>query len=220
VPDLRLAPAPSEAALPAGAAGAGASELTAMDDEALMQLSIAGHTRAFGVLVRRHEQRVRRFIGRMTGAAEADDLAQETFLSLWKARRRYRESGRLTVLLFRIARHKALSHLRWRRVRTVFALGVSEGRADDPLARSGPDDPLAAVLRRENDATTNALLQGIPLPLRETLALRYGEDLDYATIAAITGVAEASARSRAHRGLALLKQQLASRAEPAPREPT
>jgi RNA polymerase sigma factor (sigma-70 family) len=207
--DLHLVPERDPAA--AGSAASGTGPLGDMEDDALMQLSVAGHTQAFAVLVRRHEQRVRRFIARMTGAAEADDLAQETFLSLWKTRKRYRASGRLTVLLFRIARHKALSHLRWRKVRAVFAMGVAEGRADDPFVRAGPDDPLAAALRKENDATTNALLQHIPLPLRETLALRYGEELDYATIADITGVAEASARSRAHRGLALLRQQLAAR---------
>jgi RNA polymerase sigma-70 factor (ECF subfamily) len=184
-----------------------------LDDDALMLLAAGDHRDAFTVLMERHERNVRRYLSRVVDDAHALDLAQETFLRLWKVRARYRSEGRFTVLLYRIARNLAFSHLRWRKLRQLIDIGaLDEGVTDvvdaKPL-RAVVDDGLALLLRREQSAVLNATLQGLKPALREVLVLRHAEGLDYATIAAIVGISEENARARAHRGAAWLRTELA-----------
>jgi len=176
-----------------------------MEDDVLMERAGLGDTRAFEVLVRRHQTAVKRFLGRMVDAAEAGDLTQETFVALWNVRHRYEPNGRFTVVLFKTARHKALSHLRWARVRSVFAL---KEVARAPLPHGESTHALEQVLRNERDAHLHARVRTLPVEMREVLLLRFGEELDYPAMEQITGVPQGTLRSRAHRALALLAAQM------------
>ena len=189
--------------------------LDTVEDGALMVLTGRGDARAFAVLVERHEPRVRRYLSRMVGNEEARDLSQETFVSLWQRRERYREEGRFTVLLYRIARSKALSHLRWRKVRRLFAeRASSEEPAFNAWRRPLSPDALDELLEEERDESLCRLLQGLPLVLREAVVLHHAEGLDYATIGEITGVPLGTLRARAHRGLLVVRERLARRESP------
>lgn len=169
-----------------------------------MEAAAGGGTAAFHGLVTRHEGRVLRYLERLVGPAEAPDLCQETFLSLWKMRGTYRGQGRLTVLLFRIARSKAMSHLRWRKVRHLFA-ARSEQEVSEVDVHS---QALRHLMNKEQQAALFKGMMSLPVDMREVVTLRFGEELDYATISAITGTPEGTLRSRAHRGLAMLNQRL------------
>jgi RNA polymerase sigma-70 factor (ECF subfamily) len=189
---LRIVPSPS-----------GEPVLQDLDDDALMLLAVGDHRAAFTMLITRHEQPVRRYLARMVGD-EASDLAQEVFLRVWMARARYRREGRFTVFLYRVARNLAFSHLRWRKLRTFV-----DGTSPPPREASTEEVGLARLLRREEGAALNLVLQDLKPTLREVLVLRHAEGLDYETISAIVGISEENARARAHRGLAWLRQRLA-----------
>jgi RNA polymerase sigma-70 factor (ECF subfamily) len=176
------------------------SAMDALSDDDLFALAVRGDERAFTHIVRRHEARLRRFLSRYVGS-EADDLAQDVLATVWRTRARYQDQGRFTVFLYRCARNRALSHLRWRKVRRVFA------------ERRPPDEPerprgLEKVLAAERDAGLARVVAGLPANYKDVVVLRYAEGLDYETISAITGVGVSTLRSRAHRGLAMLRERV------------
>ena len=123
--------------LPAAAGGrTGGQRLTTTaigeaDDEILAGLIAAGDQRAFGEIVRRHGGRLRalalRFAG---GAADADDIVQETFLSFWRMAGRWQPGGApLGAYLTRIAINRAIDGDRRRRVRRFFGLEAADAVA-------------------------------------------------------------------------------------------
>jgi RNA polymerase sigma-70 factor (ECF subfamily) len=184
--------------------------LNQQDDAALMLLVATGQTDAFAVLVARHEPALGRFLSRMVGVAEADDLCQESFVELWRRRTEYQELGKFRPLLYRIARNKALSHLRWRAVRLRHARQRLVADADAATERHS-DTGLDRVLRQERDAALTREVLRLPYKQREAVVLHYAESFDFASMAAITGVAEGTLRVRAHRGLARLREAFAAR---------
>jgi RNA polymerase sigma-70 factor, ECF subfamily len=119
-------------------------------DEALVPRIAAGDQRAFSEIVRRHGGRLRALAHRFTGgAAEADDIVQETFVSFWRTAGRWQPGGPpLGAYLTRIAVNRAIDGDRRRRVRRFFGLEDAtdivdpEAAADERLAGK---DALEAV---------------------------------------------------------------------------
>ena len=77
------------------------------DDAALLAAVRDGSARAFNTLIDRHQQAVRMFLRRLTNFADADDIAQETFLAAWTQAGSYRGGGSVRSWLFAIAWRKA-----------------------------------------------------------------------------------------------------------------
>lgn len=119
-------------------------------DEALVERIVAGDERALGEIVRRHGGRLRALaLGFSGGAAEADDIVQETFWSLWRNAKRWRPDGPpLAAYLVRMTMNRAIDASRRRRVRSFFGLEDAAEVADpDPPAdqRLAAGGELAAV---------------------------------------------------------------------------
>jgi RNA polymerase sigma-70 factor (ECF subfamily) len=171
------------------------------DDDALFLRAAEGDEPAFARLVGRHEDRLVRYLARFVGASDADDLAQDVFIDVWKARHRYRPEGRFVVFLLRCARNRAVQRLRWRAVRDAFA-------------RNSPRDDVTLPHEAMRDRALVQALQLLPQPLREAVVLRHACDLDYGEIAAITGVVEGTLRARVSRGLVLLRDHLEPQGAP------
>jgi RNA polymerase sigma-70 factor (ECF subfamily) len=182
-------------------------EVERLDDTSLMSLVSSGNVQAFETLVTRHEANMRRYLQRMVGDENAADLCQETFVQIWQRRENYRESGKFKVMLYTIARRKALSHLRWRRVRSVFQAAETAREKDQPTVREAGD--LEQLLQIERNQQLNCQLQKLPKKLREAVVLHYAEGLDYQAISDVTGEPLGTLRARAHRGLAQLRERLA-----------
>ena len=84
-----------------------------MEDDALMQAVGVGDNQAFGALVKKYQGEVTRVAGRLLRDREsARDVAQETFLRVWRARLQYRMDGKFRLYLLRIAHNVCLDHLR------------------------------------------------------------------------------------------------------------
>lgn len=79
------------------------------DERELGARAAAGDAAAFAALVRLHEARVRRFLSRLTRGRDADDLAQETFITAWRMRGSWRQEGSYGAWLMRIAWTRFLS---------------------------------------------------------------------------------------------------------------
>lgn len=80
------------------------------DDHALARAAAEGDVDAFTVLVQRYERAVRSFASRLWPSAQADDIAQETFIRAWRSARSYAGSGTYRAWLFRITWRVYLTH--------------------------------------------------------------------------------------------------------------
>ena len=159
----------------------------------------AGDTAAFAALVRRHQDRVFGFILRMLDARdEAMELTQDVFVKAWQALPGWRPEARFSTWLLQIARNAALDQLRRRRVVQVAPLDDGMDVAD---TAPGPE---ARYASRQRQALLENALQQIAAEHREILLLREIEDLSYAELAAVLGIAEGTVKSRLARARAAL----------------
>jgi len=155
-----------------------------------------GSQEAFRQLVARHQQAVRSFLRRfLNNAADADDLAQETFLAAWSRLWRYRGAASFRSWLCAIAWNKALSfsRSRGRERRRVEGLGP-------PTAASGGCTDARLDLERA--------LRGLPADQRAAVALCLGGEFSHAEAAEVLGLPLGTIKSHVQRGRAKLLQAL------------
>ena len=196
-------------AIPFDAPVPGAAALDS--DAALMARVQAGDHGAFEPLVRRYEKRLfGYFLNLVEDPATAADLAQETFVRVYRAVPRYRESGRFESWLFRIAANLVRSRRRRPDQRAAHVSLEETPAAERELAaRGGERRPDDAAWRAElRDALQKALPQ-LPLVFREAVVLRDVQGWSYREIAEMLGVEEGTVKSRAHRGRQRLRELLA-----------
>ena len=171
-------------------------------DAELMARVREGDRDAFADLVDRHKDAVVSYLARLTGDRDrAEDLAQETFLRLFRSARDYSEQGYLRAYLFRIATNLVRSEeRRERRLRLLMPFFPREEHAE-PAAPGG-------LLRRELHREMAAAMAKLPLRYRVPLVLHEIEGWSYVDIAREIGCREGTVKSRVHRGRQQLKQKL------------
>ncbi len=158
-----------------------------------------GDPAAFEELVRRWQQPMARFLFRLTGdAALTADLCQEVFLRVLAARERYRDNGRFSAWLYRIALNVARDAGRRRRFPTT-----------DQTDRADPAAPAEEVCQKRELAVLVArAVAELPETLRIVLNLRCDEGLGFEEIARMTGVPASTLKSRFAVALARLRVRL------------
>jgi RNA polymerase sigma-70 factor (ECF subfamily) len=182
--------------------GANQAVPPANDDTPLVLRAIERDQEAFGELYDRHVVRVYRHLYYMVGnAAEAEDLAAQTFLKAWEAVPRYQVRGAPFVSwLLRIAHNLGVSHLRARRETAQ----VHEGIVDDKPRR----DPEWACEQAADEELVRQAILGLREEQRQVIVLRFIEDLDYREVAEIIGKSVAAIRVIQHRALNALRRQM------------
>ncbi len=170
-----------------------------VEDDRLMAQFCIGHEAAFDEIYRRHATSVHSFLRRMVGQPDlADDLLQNTFFSVVRARGRYLPGTSLRSWIFTIAANTARDARRRARVRAdlVRAHGVDEGSVD-PIH---PDPPAARALQQA--------LADLPDDQREAVLLHKMQGLGFAEVAEVLGISVGAAKVRAHRGYEKLRARL------------
>jgi len=169
----------------------------------------AGDDDAFEQLVRRHEKRVFRLLLRMMGSREeAEDVAQETFISLYRHGKRFRSEARFSTFVYRVAANAALNRRRTLgRGRTrIEKLAVRQAAGDDLPQQ--PRDPEDSTLGHELTRHVRDALGTLSPALRMPVVLYDIEGLSYGEIAKVLGVAEGTVKSRIHRARQALREEL------------
>jgi len=168
-----------------------------------------GDTQAFGVLVRRHEKRVYRLLVRMLGSREeAEDAAQEAFLSLHRHGHRFRREARFSTFVYRVAVNAALNRRRTLgRVRARERELVQRQAAGDNLP-SAPRDPEGAASGAQIQVRVQEALLELPPDLRMAVILFDIEGQSYRDIADVLGIPEGTVKSRIHRARNALRELL------------
>ena len=204
-----MADATLNPAIPFTGSGPGAAALDS--DAALMARVQAGDLDAFEPLVQRYERRLfGYFLNLVEDPSAAADLAQETFVRVYRAAPRYRESGKFESWLFRIASNLVRSRQRRPDQRTPH-LSLEETPAGArEIAATGPEGrPDEATWRAEVRDALQKALPRLPFVFREAVLLRDVEGRSYREIAEMLGVEEGTVKSRAHRGRKHLRELLA-----------
>lgn len=182
--------------------------MTEATDEELMQRYRDGDVRAFEILYTRHKGPVYRYLLRQCGvAALAEELFQDVWMKLIKARERYEVRAKFTTWLYTLAHHRVIDHYRRQ------AAGVPISYDDDPdeplieqVADSELRQPDNEFERRRQAQQLLALLAQLPEAQREAFLLREESGLSLEEIAAVTGVNAETAKSRLRYALAKLRQ--------------
>lgn len=172
-----------------------------LSDEVLAAQASAGDRRAFGDLVRRHQDGVFRFVFRMVGSRDqAMDLTQDSFLKAWQALPGWRPEARFRTWLLQIARNASLDVLRRRSLADFVPI-------DEAFELPGPGPtPESQAAAKQDLRLLDAALRRLQADHREVLLLRELEGLSYEEIAAVLDVAEGTVKSRLGRARAALLQ--------------
>ena len=174
------------------------------DDPTLLVRLRAGEARAFEELVTAYQHRVFGVALRMLGSrAEAEDIAQETFLRAHRALGEFRGEARLGTWLYAIASRLCLNRLASGERRYV------RGN-EDALLRfpAEGDDAVAALERAELAAALHDAIAALPEERRIVVVLRDLEGLAYDEIAEVLGLELNTVRTRLHRARLDLKAKL------------
>src|SRR4051812_32067395 len=175
-----------------------------MTREALMAAYVAGDERAFVRLFGELAPRIHAFFRRSFGAeTAADDLTQQTFLQLHRARRQFRGDAPVLQWAFSIAARVRVDELR-RRYREP--LLDEDGLDAIDEARCPPiRDP---ALNSEVEVSVRAALDDLPPSQRVVVHLNRYEGMTFAEIAKVLGTSEGAVRVRAFRAYERLRERL------------
>ncbi len=186
------------------------------DEKAIVERLQARDERAFNELVRQFERRVFGLVFRMLGSREeAEDLAQEVFVQVFKAIDQFRGESKLSTWIYRIAinlcknRNKYLQRRHAHQQDDIEALGdrapmsSAKGTTAGSIAR--PDDMLVGL---QVERIVQDAIQQLEEDFREVLILRDVEDMSYEEIGEITGLPSGTVKSRIHRARERLREAI------------
>ena len=150
-------------------------------------------------------------VAKMLGnASDAEDIAQQVFLRIWRSARRYKPDAKFTTYLFTITRNLVFNETR-RRSRKK-EVSSDEREADFHIQAEGPesDRPDAEVLQDELRQAVDAAIAALPEAQRLAVVLRRYEDMPYEDIAEVLGLTVPAVKSLLFRARTSLRQALAS----------
>lgn len=182
-------------------------------EQKLIDRLIARDERAFNELVRTYERRVFALVFRMLGnRAEAEDLAQEVFIQVFKSIGSFRGDSKFTTWIYRIAINHCKNRVKYLRVRhskqqdeleaVAERMPLGEGRGSNTGHIARPDEALAG---KQIERIVQEAIAEIEPGFRECLILRDVEELSYEEIEAITGLPTGTVKSRIFRARAQLR---------------
>ena len=183
------------------------ASLRVVDPDVRLMLAFRdGDAAAFDGLFQRWASPLLRYLERMLrDAAAAEDLVQEVFLRVHRARERYTPDARFSTWLYRIATNLALNELRRPRRRDPHQ-STDEDGAVWLVSDASPTDEIVDARRRGEAALRE--LEALPERQRAALWLTAVEGLAYSEVAAALDVSEKAVKALVHRGRSALAEKL------------
>jgi RNA polymerase sigma-70 factor, ECF subfamily len=181
-------------------------------DQADMERLAAGHDAALNDLMERHATPVFHFLCRMVGNEDdANDLAQEAFVRVFRSRDSFRAGDKFSTWLFTIAANLARNHFRWRSRHPNVPLETKTGDAGQTLGGTLPANdpaPNEQALAAERAGAVRAAVGKLPDDLREAIVLCEWEELSVGDAAAILDTTPKAVESRLYRARQMLRETL------------
>ena len=182
-------------------------------DAALMLRVKQGDTAAFTQLVDKYKQPVINVAWRtLRDLTEAEDLAQNVFVQVYKSARRYEASAKFSTWLFTITRNLCLNEIRRRARHPAESLDQTHTESDEQpvhhVEDKGVASPPQQLLYGELEGKILEVLAELPENQRTALLLCREEQLSYEEIAEVLGCSLSATKSVIHRGRETLKLRL------------
>jgi RNA polymerase sigma-70 factor (ECF subfamily) len=188
-------------------------------EERFIERLVSHDERAFNELVQAYEQRVYRLVFRMLGRRdEAEDMAQEVFVQVFKAIGTFRGDSKLGTWIYRIA-----VNLCKNRIKYLGRRHTSDEEELEPVAeRSALDEKKSSAVGETSrpdqvvegyqiEKIVQECMAALEADFREVLVLRDVEDLSYEELCEVTGLPDGTVKSRLHRARAMLKTAVETR---------
>jgi RNA polymerase sigma-70 factor, ECF subfamily len=157
-------------------------------------------------LIEKYQHRLLRYLLHLTRRRElAEDFFQETWIRVLERGRQYDGRHEFSTWLFTIARNLVIDHVRRKRPESFDSLADAEDATPFDISSTGQLSGFDATVQREQKEQISAGMQHIAAEYRETLVLRFQEDMSLEEIATVTGTPLGTVKSRIYRGLSALE---------------
>ncbi|HEY2038388.1 MAG TPA: sigma-70 family RNA polymerase sigma factor [Edaphobacter sp.] len=171
---------------------------------------LAGRTEAFHDLIRPYERSVYMMaLSMLRNEAEAEDVAQETFIKAYRNLGRFRSESRFSTWLIAIALNEARARLRRKQPALTDSIDDTEGPVVPAQLTDWREIPSETLERQEVRSLIRRALETLPLAYREVFVLRELEERNVRETAETLGITIASVKMRLHRARMMLQKQLA-----------
>lgn len=180
------------------------------DDGKLMSRLQAGEERALDALMDRWQMPLRRFLYRyLHNEQDACDLAEETFVRIYRHREKFRPGAKFSTWMFSIALNLSRDHARRGRRRPVVMLEESAlVAASDRAGDMGGGAPDTDLLQAETAEAVRSAIEVLPEPLKAAVLLCEYENLSHAEAAVAAGCSPKAIETRLYRARHLLREAL------------
>ena len=183
-------------------------------DRADMEKLRAGHEATLNDLMERHATPVFHFLYRMVGNEDdANDLAQETFVRVFKSVKSFRAGEKFSTWLFTIAANLARNHFRWRSRHSALSLDAENPETEQSIGSTLPANspaPSEVALAEERAVAVRLAVQKLPEDLRAAIMLCEWEERSLAEAAIILEATPKAVESRLYRARGILRERLKS----------
>lgn len=177
-------------------------------DEELMLAYRGGNAGAFDELYRRHKGGLYRYLLRQCrDAAAAEELVQDVWLNLVRARAAYTVTARFTTYLYRLAHNRLIDHYRRHVPAALVSFDdTSDGDAQLEVPAARGSEPDVAFEAKAQAQRVLAVLEALPAAQREAFVLQHEAGMTVEEIAEATGVARETAKSRLRYAMTKLRE--------------
>jgi len=184
------------------------------DADAELMLEVkAGSDESFATLVRRYQSRVLGLAYRYIGdRCSAEDLAQEAFLRVYKARERYEPRAKFSTWLYRIVVNLCLNEIRWRKGRPSMSLAVATETSSNlnlDVTDQNEPEPIETIQDAEMADTIRAIIGTLPENQRLAILLNKYQGLSYQEVADSMDLSVMAVKSLLTRARVKIKEKLA-----------
>jgi len=183
-----------------------------LDDAAVMLRVQSGDDAAFDYLVEKFRRPIVSFMYRMAhNQAVAEELAQETFLRVYRSRQTYAAEARFSTWLYRIATNLAVNHARdTRGEKPAVSLDEPDAATGHPLDLADARPNIEQqVLRRERLAAIRRHVDELPERQRLAVLMHKYQEMDYREIAKVLKLSKSATKSLLFRAYETLREKLA-----------
>jgi len=168
-----------------------------------------GDAGAFDQLYARHKGGVFRYLVRQCGnRGVAEELFQDVWLNLIRARESYTVQAKFTTYVYRIAHNRLIDHYRSHAGGVLASFDEDDGTLLDDVPAPRSDDPAVSADVRQQAQRLLELIERLPAAQREAFLLQQESDMSIEDIAEATGVSRETAKSRLRYAIAKLRQGL------------
>jgi len=181
------------------------------DDQELVAATLKGNRKAFEMIIRKYQQPLLNYIGRMVGERElALDFTQDVFLRAYACLPSYRPQFKLSTWLFKIASNLVIDFWRKKKIPTLSLDQPIEEDGDGFCLQIPDDKPSVAKTFElgELRARIDRALARLPAALRELFVWRHVNGLSYEEMAEIKGLPVGTVKNKVFQAKELIRRHL------------